>query len=249
MDQKKYLDRINFSSALTTNIHTLNQLQSAHLLTIPFENLDIHFGKNIKLDIKAIFNKIVINKRGGFCYELNGLFYELLKSIGFQVKMISAKVYDKENGFGPEFDHMAIIAQFNKEFFLTDVGFGEFTFYPLKIELNQIQQDKKGEFKIEKYDDIHFQVSKKEENNWIPQYVFSLKERILSEYEEMCAYHQTSPKSHFTQKRLFSICTTQGRITFSENTIKIKSGNEYKEIFIKENAYIQSLWNYFKVKI
>lgn len=249
MDQKKYLNRINFSGALTTNIHTLNQLQSAHLLTIPFENLDIHLGKIIKLDIKQIFNKIVINKRGGFCYELNGLFYELLKSIGFQVKMISAKVYDKENGFGPEFDHMAIIAQFNNDLFLTDVGFGEFTFHPLKIELNQIQQDKKGEFKIENYDDIHFQVSKKEKDNWMPQYLFSLKERMLNEYEPMCIYHQTSSKSHFTQKKLFSMCTIEGRITFLENTIKITNGNECKEIYIKEDEYIQSLWKYFKVKI
>ena len=93
-------------------------------------------------------------------------FGEISEAYSTLSNKIKRTEYDKENGFGPEFDHMAIIAQFNNDLFLTDVGFGEFTFHPLKIELNQIQQDKKGEFKIENYDDIHFQVSKKEKDNW-----------------------------------------------------------------------------------
>ena len=142
MELKNYLRRINYDGDITPTVELLNTLQKRHLQSIPFENLDIHYGKTIELNIEKIKEKVIAKKRGGFCYELNGLFYELLKSIGFNVKMISARGYNKEQQeFGPEFDHLAIIAKINSSDYLVDVGFGEFALQPLKIELNKIQTD------------------------------------------------------------------------------------------------------------
>ena len=95
MDKGKYLDRIKYSGGLEPSLDLLKKLQKNHLLNIPFENLDIHFKVAIKLNIDRIYEKIVQNNRGGFCYEINGLFYELLRSIGFKAKRISARVYNK----------------------------------------------------------------------------------------------------------------------------------------------------------
>src|SRR6185295_560871 len=152
MEVKKYLDRIGYEGNTEPTIGLLSALQKRHLLNIPFENLDIHYNTPIELDIAVIFDKVVIKKRGGFCYELNGIFHELLNAIGFNVKMISARVFDqKQQIFSPEFDHLAIISKIDSIDYLVDAGFGEFAFSPLKFELNTIHNDERGMFRIERY--------------------------------------------------------------------------------------------------
>ena len=90
MDIKKYLDRIGYNGEVKPAPEVLGALQKNHLLNIPFENLDIHYNNPIILDTKRFFNKIILRKRGGFCYELNGLFYMLLIEFGFDAKIISS---------------------------------------------------------------------------------------------------------------------------------------------------------------
>jgi N-hydroxyarylamine O-acetyltransferase len=86
-----YLRRIGIeSNNLPVNEGSLRLLQRQHLLSVPFENLDIHWKRPIKVDVEKFYEKIVVNRRGGFCYELNGLFHELLKSLGFVSRMVSA---------------------------------------------------------------------------------------------------------------------------------------------------------------
>lgn len=233
----KYLERISFREVPgSANFDALKRLQQQHLLKIPFENLDIHLGFPITTDIEKFFEKIVINKRGGFCYELNGLFNELLMAIGFNTKLISARVANAEGGFGEEFDHMAIIVNIDSEEWLVDVGFGEFAQMPLKLVTGIVQKDLRGKFIVEKYDGQYFIVRKllsdKEFEN---QYIFSLKERSFHDFEEMCNYHQTSPKSHFTQKKMCSIALTDGRITLTDRNLKITKNNIVTEQEIKDD--------------
>src|SRR5215471_13583888 len=119
MDVKKYLERINYWDGINDSADVLTKLQQSHLLNVPFENLDIHLGRRIELSNS--YNKIVNHRRGGFCYELNGAFFQLLKLIGFDVKLISARVRNKEKSFGAEFDHMAIIAKTEDTKYLVDL--------------------------------------------------------------------------------------------------------------------------------
>src|SRR5579859_3200412 len=86
---KSYLRRIHYTGSLEPTYQTLAALQEAHLLAVPFENLDISLGREIILDEAALFHKIVEQRRGGFCYELNGLFASLLRALGFKVTMLS----------------------------------------------------------------------------------------------------------------------------------------------------------------
>ena len=78
---------------VNADLGTLSRLQHRHLMSIPFENLDIHWGQRIVLDTEAFYDKIVTGGRGGFCYELNGLFNELLQQIGFTTRLVSAQVF------------------------------------------------------------------------------------------------------------------------------------------------------------
>ena len=108
MNIKTYLERIDYRGSLVPNVETLRALQLAHLLAVPFENLSIHAQQPIVLNDDALFEKIVGRRRGGFCYELNGLFAALLRALGFDVAMLSAGVAKDSSGFGPGFDHMTL---------------------------------------------------------------------------------------------------------------------------------------------
>ena len=124
VDATAYLKRINYRGPLAPTAETLRRLQVAHLLSVPFENLSIHTGEPIVLDDDALFEKIVVRRRGGFCYELNGLFAALLRALGFHVEMLSAGVVSQAGEFGPEFDHMTLLVSL-AERWLADVGFGD----------------------------------------------------------------------------------------------------------------------------
>ena len=129
MNIDKYLDRIGLKTAPKTDLSGLQLLQSNHLYNVPFENLDIHIGRTIILDYQRIYEKIVQQKRGGFCHELNGLFYLVLCELGFDAKRISARVINDQNLPGHEYGHMTILVTIDGEEWLTDVGFGRFSFW------------------------------------------------------------------------------------------------------------------------
>lgn len=249
-NQKKYLDRITYSGGLEPDLALLKKLQKNHLLNVPFENLDIHYQTPIKLNMDRIYEKIVPTNRGGFCYELNGLFYELLISLGFSAKRISARVYENDNQYSPEFDHLAIIVTIGNTEYLTDVGFGEFILEPLALHLGKIQNDPRGSYLIDTHKEGYLQVNKIENGTLTPEFIFQNIERELREFEGMCAYHQSDPNSHFMKKRLISIPTIEGRITISGHTLKIKRKKKVVEKQLKnETEFRQELWNHFKITI
>ena len=249
MDIKKYLERINYADQVNLTCEALSKLQIMHLMNVPFENLDIH--NNTRIDLTNLFNKIVTRKRGGFCYELNGLFYDLLKEIGFTVKIVSAKVYDGKKDYSPEFDHMTLIVKIKDDNYLVDVGFGEFSSYPIKIELNKETNDPRGIFRIETFNENYKVVKKRNaEEKFMPEYVFSEKQRRIDEFHHMCNYHQTSNESHFMQKRICSLPTKSGRITLTGDTLKITENGVVKERKLNnEQEFRQELWNYFQIKL
>jgi len=215
LNVEAYLKRINYRGTLTQTAETLRALQAAHLLTVPFENLSIHAGQPIVLEDDALFTKIVEEKRGGFCYEVNGLFAALLRALGFEVQMLSASVANAEGGFGPEFDHMTLIVKL-EERWLADVGFGDSFLEPLLLDERGEQRQGSRAYRI-KPDGAHLIMMQREDAcEWQPQYRFTLQPYEYTDYEAMCRYHQTSPQSHFTQKRICSRTTETGRITLSE---------------------------------
>lgn len=229
MDKDAYLSRIGLlPNHLEPNDEVLRLLQRSHLLTVPFENLDIHWKRPIVLDIEKFYAKIVGERRGGFCYELNGLFNELLRSLDFKTRLVSARVF---NGVehGPEYDHAAIIVTIDEDKYLADVGFGDFSTEPLRFSLGAEQHDPAGVFVIRRFDDEYFEVAKREGGEWKSEYVFKDLPRELSEFTEMCDFQQYSSESHFTKGKLCSILTEDGRKTLTENKFLLTIGQERRE--------------------
>lgn len=246
----QYLARIKYNGPTAPSYEVLSKLQMHHLMNIPFENIDIQ--KKIKIDFTNLFDKIVIRKRGGICYELNGLFYELLINLGFSAKMVSARVFNSSsNSFGDEFDHLAIIVTFDNENYLTDIGFGDFTFSPIKIELNKVVNDSAGIFVIENFNTKYKSVIKKTSSGeLIPEYLFSETERNLEDFYEMCDFHQTSSQSHFTKKLICSLPTINGRVTITGGTLKISEKGQISEIKLNNESEIENaLMEYFGITI
>ena len=214
MNIDAYLKRINYTGSLEPTAETLRALQVAHLLAVPFENLSIHAGEPIVLNEESRFGKIVENRRGGFCYEANGLFAGLLRALGFEVEMLSAGVATKDGGFGPDFDHMTLMVTL-AERWLVDVGFGDSFLEPLLLDSRDEQGQGMRSFRIDA-DNSHLILQRRDHGgDWQPQYRFTLQPHTFADYEQMCHFHQTSPESHFTKAPLCSLATADGRITLT----------------------------------
>lgn len=249
MNSGEYLGRIGLDGqTLSADIDSLRRLQVAHLLSIPFENLDIHWERSIVLDTVKFYDKIVGNKRGGFCYELNGLFNELIVSFGFKTRLISARVFNGTE-HGPEYDHAAIIVTIGEDEYLADVGFGDFIAEPLRFVLEEEQKDRTGDFMIRNFADGYLEVAKRDGDAWRSQYIFRDVARKLSEFTEMCDFQQYSPDSHFTKGKVCSLMTENGRKTLTDKSyIVIELGERIENDVTSESDFAQILIREFGMK-
>lgn len=249
MNKEEYLRRIGVENVnIAANAENLKFLQRQHLLNVPFENLDIHWKCPIELDNQAFYKKIVGGGRGGFCYELNGLFYELLGEIGFESKIISLKVSRGDGVFSPEYAHMAILTRIEGKEYLVDVGFGEFIAEPLRFVLEVEQTDENGIFLIRKYDENYFEIVKKDAGAWRSECIFTTLPRELKEFSEMCDYQQTSPESNFTKKKICSLMTENGRKTLTGTKfIETKNGEKSEIEVDSEEEFNRILEREFKI--
>jgi N-hydroxyarylamine O-acetyltransferase len=231
MQIEKYLTRLGFQAVPRPDLATLRNLHCAHMLTVPFENLDIHLGRKIVLEEDLLFAKIVERRRGGICYELNGLFARLLTGIGFKVIMVAAEVFREDGTTGPLFDHMALVVDIDEDQYLADVGFGDSFIAPLRLSETGDQTQGHRTYRIQR-DANAFTVlagCSVTNDSMKPSFKFSTKPRHLADFNEMCNYHQTSDQSHFTRKEICSRATLSGRITLS-GTQLIETNNGSRDV-------------------
>lgn len=218
---------MQYNGPLDVSPETLRELHKAHLLAIPFENLDNHVGRRIVLDEEKVIRKLIEEQRGGICYELNGAFCTLLREIGFDVSMLAAGVARDAGGFDPPFDHLTLMVNLEQRW-LADVGFGDSFREPLLLDERAEQLQGDEAFQLTD-DDGYLILVRRESGVWKPQYRFTLEAHTYSDFSEMCVYHQTSPDSIFTQRRACSLATTDGRITVTDKRVIITERGEKRE--------------------
>lgn len=240
MDVQAYLNRIAVDED-AASLKYLTLLQQHHFFNVPFENLDIHHpNRSIVLDLKQIYKKVVTEKRGGFCFELNGIFYQLLTELGFRVDRIPAKVYeDHLDGFGPNFAHMALIVHLDVDY-LVDVGFGESSRTPIRMPDGQTQ-DISGKYRVIHLEENIYDMQSETTDGWKTQYRFAIDPQPLNAFDGMCHYHQTSPKSHFTQGKVITLATDEGRITLTSKDFKTTIQGIKEEMPICSDAEFDEL--------
>jgi N-hydroxyarylamine O-acetyltransferase len=249
MNVSAYLRRISYSGPITPTLETLRTIHRAHLETVPFENLDISLGRPIVLDQDRFVHKIVEENRGGFCYELNGAFAALLVEMGYRVTLLSARAPLKDGSPGPEFDHLALRVDLNQPW-LVDVGFGEGFLEPLLLEPGTEQKQDQGAFRMKDEGSFLSVERQQPDSSWKTEYLFTLTPRRLEDFAGMCHYHQTSPESHFTQKRLCTLATSTGRVTLSDmKLIVTENGHREERILISEKEWLETLKKHFAMML
>ena len=247
MNVPAYLARIGYAGPATPTVEVLRALHRAHMLSVPFENLDISRGRKIVVDQDAYARKIVEERRGGFCYEMNGAFAALLQAMGFKVTLLSARVARQDGSFGPEFDHLTLRVDLDRPW-LADVGFGDSFVEPLRLLPGIAQKDGSQIYRITESASV-LQLEKWDAGEiWKPQYGFTLQPRHIGEFVEMCHYHQTSPDSSFTRKRLCSRATPDGRITLSDMKLLItRNANKEERTLSSQDEWRETLREHFDI--
>jgi N-hydroxyarylamine O-acetyltransferase len=227
-----YLARIGAVRPERPSADALRALHAAHLRSVPFENLSVHLHEPVILDEAALLAKIVGRHRGGFCYELNGLFAGLLRALGFEVTLLAARVFSSD-GLGPPFDHLVLLVA-TPEPMLADVGFGDHATYPLMAHGGTGQSDPAGTFEVVDATDGDFDVVR----DGRPQYRVEARKRALVDFEPMCWWHQSSPKSHFTRSLTCSLPTDNGRVTLSDRRLIVTTGGQRVETSLADDESI-----------
>ena len=248
-DIQAYLDRIHYQGPRTADLSVLTALHLAHLHHIPFENLDISLGKKLDLSADALMDKILLQRRGGFCYELNHAFALLLATLGFDVSRVSARVFNGKD-YGPDFDHMLLQVRLENQTWIADVGFGDSFRAPLSLGGEGVRELGMHYHLQPENDGLFVLMQGKDDGSTHPQYRFSLRAYDIADFEAMCVYQQTSPDSHFTQKSICSIATPHGRVSISNSKcITTDAGKRSVHSIHGEDEYRSLLLKHFGVNL
>ncbi|EIM07111.1 N-acetyltransferase [Planococcus antarcticus DSM 14505] len=227
MNKEKYLERFNAALIQENFLQNLAELQSLHMQNIPFENLDVIRKTPIYLNTENIYDKIVNHHRGGYCYELNGLFHWLLKQLNFDAKLISATVQKPDGTWSKADTHAAILVKLDT-LYLVDAGFGDSTISPIPIG-GERHTDHSGTYRVEKADELFYDLIREKDDTEKLLYRFATTEKQLADFHEGCVFNQVSKNSPFTHDDLITRTTADGRITLSGHQLtRSENGNKEK---------------------
>ncbi|MDQ0427345.1 N-hydroxyarylamine O-acetyltransferase [Planomicrobium stackebrandtii] len=226
MNKESYLQRFKASTIQENYLQNLAELQSLHMQNIPFENLDVIRKTPIYLNLESIYEKIVNQQRGGYCYELNGLFHWLLDELGFEAKLISATVQKPDGTWSKSDTHAAILVELDT-LYLVDAGFGDSTISPIPVG-GERHTDHSGTYRVQQVDDVYYDLIRENDETEKVLYRFSTEEKQLADFHEGCIFNQVSKDSPFTHDDLVTRATAQGRITLSGSQLT-RSENGHKE--------------------
>lgn len=227
MDLDSYFTRIGYRGPRTATLDTLHAITHAHTSTIPFENLDVLLGRPIELGPEALFQKLVVDRRGGYCFEQNGLLLAVLEELGFTVAPISARVrLDRPRDFTPPRTHVFLRVDLQGESWLTDVGVGGFSLTKaLRLDTEEAQETPHEARRIVRETGRLFHQVKLGEV-WSDVCEFTLEEMPLIDRELANWYTSAHPASNF-KKRLVAARATPdgGRLTLLNDELKTRAGS------------------------
>lgn len=241
---EKYLTRIHYSGDLNANLEVLKRIHQLHPQYIPFENIDSYTGIVPSLDPEHIFQKLVVESRGGYCYEQNVLLSEVLKYLGFKVTLQLGRVlWRKEENSSAARTHLLLIVELNDQKYLTDCGFGTATLTgPLLLNEEGPQQTPNEQFKISRKNGAYTLWTQRE--NWLPVYRFELEHVEPLDIDICNWYLATHPESNFRKNLIFSKVDENARYTFNNDTFNIRKRTGEKESVSIENTH--QLFNMMK---
>ena len=233
MDIRSYLQRIGLSHPVNTDLEGLRAVHRAHLLSIPYENLDVQLGRAVTIERPPIFEKIVMRRRGGWCYEMNGLLGWALGELGFRVTRMAAGVMRDVEGDRMIGNHLVLKVELAEGSYLADVGFGDGPLDPVRLV--------RGEFGDGRF---VFSLSQPEDGWWrfhnhplggAPSFDFRLDPADETLLADRCRHLQSAEASPFVQNLVCQRHTPAGLMILRGRILRTVSPNGAENHLI-ENA-------------
>lgn len=262
VDSRSYLSRLGLSPADVADptVESLQRLQTAHVSRVPFENLAIvgdpvgeSDGGGVSLALPALYEKIVDRGRGGFCFELNGLFGWLLDDRGFDATRLAARILDADGTARPPANHHTHSVSLDRRY-LVDVGLGVPPMRrPLPFDGTPVTDAVGVSWRIVESDrsdaDFLVQFHNPGGEEWSDRYVFTDEPRDLRFFEATCEYLANAPESHFTGGPIVSCATDDGYRKLSGSTLTTHENGETTERDIDENEFAAVLDSVFGIDV
>jgi len=220
-----YFSRLNWTDAVTVDIETLRALHLRHNCTIPFENLDVLLPREIQLDDQSLEDKLIAARRGGYCFEQNGLFERALREIGFNVRSVLGRVILANPPQLPPRTHRLLVIELAGERWIADVGFGGQTLTaPIRLQADKEQTTPHGVYRLlNEGNDWTLQF--RHHDRWQSMYVFDMVPQYFSDYVAGNFWSAHWPQSHFRHHLLMcrhlpdggKLTLTNFHFTYQEN--------------------------------
>ncbi|WP_437284903.1 arylamine N-acetyltransferase family protein [Sorangium sp. So ce406] len=249
LDLDAYLNRIGYRGALAPTREVLDALHTAHVRSIPFENVDVLLGRGIRIDLGSVQAKLVQARRGGYCFEHNSLFVAVLRRIGFKVTTLIARVRFLQSDITPR-SHMLSLIDMPGGPLLADVGFGG-------PGLSRSVRLVEGELQPQDVDVVSLR--REGSSFWVlesrmgeqPQdlYAFTLEENHPVDYEVANHFTSTHPGSLFVNNLIAALPTPEGRVTLRNRTLGVLRHGQLERVELDREAIVGVLRDRFGLEL
>jgi N-hydroxyarylamine O-acetyltransferase len=236
VDIEAYFKRIDFRGRGAADLATLQALHRLHPIAIPFENLSTLLREPVPLDIAALQEKLIERRRGGYCFEHNTLFGEALRTLGFEVVGLAARVvWNTRHPVGAR-THMVLRVRTGGEDYISDVGFGGLTLTgPLRLELDTEQETPHERFRLRRVGD-ELELAARVLGTWRALYRFDLQAQLPIDFEALNHFVATHPSSHFLTTLMAARRAVEGRYALTNNELIVYRGSAKEERKLRSAA-------------
>ncbi len=247
MDLPAYLARIGFTGAPKPDAATLIALHRAHLRAIPYENFDVQLGAPLTIDPRAAFDKLITRRRGGWCFEMNGVFGAALEVIGFKVSRLSGAVMRETMGDAQIGNHLVLIVDLDQPW-VADVGFGDGLLDPVPLVAGPIRQGA-FDFRLDDLGDGWWRFRNHPEGG---ARSFDFNRAVTDEAAraERCAFLQTNPASIFVQNAVVQRHGAGAMAMLVNRTLKrVSAAGVTSDVIADLDAYMRALREVFALDL
>lgn len=248
-DPEAYLARVAYSGSVRPTEELLIELQRAQLHTIPFENFDILLDRGISLEPADLCDKLLHNNRGGYCFELNGLFLMALQAFGFDARPLLARVHltGTPSGRG----HQITLATIRGRQWIADVGFGSSNpRAPIPLELDRSFPQNGRQIRLIEAGHLGFMLQARTDEEWQSLYSFEMTQVLPPDILYGNHYASTHPNSLFTTVRMAALAIPGGTLTLLNKTLKKAASGDQHVLELEDGpAYLEALRDYFGIEL
>jgi N-hydroxyarylamine O-acetyltransferase len=250
-DLAAYTARVGYTGPLTHSLETLRGLHRAQAYHIPFENLDVHLNRPIGLGAASLVQKLVHEQRGGYCYELNGLFRLVLEALGFSVTCLVGRNLLAGPPLRPR-AHQVLLVQAEGQPWLVDLGFGtNGLIEPIPLVVGPEHRQAFDSYRLQPAPQHNYHLQLHMQGAWQTLYTFTLDEAEPSDYQMMNFYYSQSPDSPFRKQRICTLAAPDFRVSLVDQELKIRlpDGRITATQLADAAAYEHALRTHFGIRL